>query len=450
MSELYERLAHALPTDHSRQASLPDMLHARLQGGWKPARALSLEADGGRLISSIQKLLPGVMWARCSVEAAAAAPSTSVTSLLATDGCELLCPDGRFDLVLVSLAIERLRRPESALRELRRVLKAGGLLLGQVAQFEALGQGALRNLTVHGLHHILEDAGLRLLELRPGIDGFTLMRRSYDGRPPGMSRYFVETSPINHEIELQAADRRPAVRNFRKLLYAGQVMFAAGDEQTPAALAQPQPPVLQAPVFGGSTDYWRQRYVQGQDSGAGSYGKFAAFKADVLNAVFEELGLRSAIEYGCGDGHQLGLLRIERYVGLDISDEALDRCRRLHGHDSSRRFARDGEHDGATADATLSLDVIYHLVEDDVFERYMRRLFDGATQLVAIYSSNVDEAQTGVPHVRHRRFDDWVRAHAPGWALWRHVPNQHPWNGDHRDGSFADFYLYRPAPACAS
>jgi hypothetical protein len=39
-------------------------------------------------------------------------------------------------------------------------------------------------------------------------------------------------------------------------------------------------------------------------------------------------------------------------------------------------------------DLELSLDVIYHLVEDEVFDAYMRSLFAHAGRFVVIYSSN--------------------------------------------------------------
>ena len=35
--------------------------------------------------------------------------------------------------------------------------------------------------------------------------------------------------------------------------------------------------------FPGSEKYWEKRYIAGGNSGAGSYGKLAEFKAEVLN-----------------------------------------------------------------------------------------------------------------------------------------------------------------------
>jgi hypothetical protein len=97
----------------------------------------------------------------------------------------------------------------------------------------------------------------------------------------------------------------------------------------------------------------------------------------------------------------------------------------------------------------MSLDVIYHLVEDSAFEGYMRQLFAAATRFVVIYSSNREADASDGDHVRHRRFTDWVAAHEPGWRLWRHIANQHPYKGDYRTGSFADFYIFVPVQAAA-
>jgi hypothetical protein len=202
--------------------------------------------------------------------------------------------------------------------------------------------------------------------------------------------------------------------------------------------------------FESSADYWRRRYVEGGDSGAGSYGKFAQFKARVLNELFVEQGIESVIEFGSGDGAQLALFEVPRYLGVDISADAVARCRERFAGQPGRHFITAEEYGGETADCALSLDVIYHLVEDQAFDAYMRRLFAAARRCVAIYSSNrIDEGRRDGEHVRHRLFTEWVATHQPGWVLSRHVPNDHPYRGDWRNGSFADFYLYRPTGQAA-
>jgi hypothetical protein len=199
--------------------------------------------------------------------------------------------------------------------------------------------------------------------------------------------------------------------------------------------------------FGDSGSYWDRRYRSGGDSGAGSYGRLAEFKAEVLNDLVEKHGLRTVIEFGVGDGAQLELANYPAYIGLDVSPAAVEQCRWRFGKDESKAFmvhdCRTTPLDG-TADVTLSLDVVYHLVEDAVFEAYMGQLFDAADRMVVVYSSNRDEPQRAA-HVRHRRFTDWVEANRPGWRLAEMVPNRYPESlTDGGEVSFADFYVYVP------
>jgi SAM-dependent methyltransferase len=199
-----------------------------------------------------------------------------------------------------------------------------------------------------------------------------------------------------------------------------------------------------APKFRGSRDYWESRYVAGGNSGAGSYRMLAEFKAEILNELVEQEGIRTVIEYGCGDGNQLALARYPEYLGFDVSHSAISRCRELFKEDRSKSFRHSDSYAGERADLTLSLDVIYHLVEDEVFDQYMARLFDSSDRLVVIYSSNLEKEVTPeAPHVRHRRFSDWVDRMRPGWRLLEHIPNRYPQTEDNKAGSFADFYIYK-------
>jgi SAM-dependent methyltransferase len=196
--------------------------------------------------------------------------------------------------------------------------------------------------------------------------------------------------------------------------------------------------------FPGSGTYWEGRYAKGENSGVGSYGKFAEFKAEVLNSFVNMERIESVIEFGCGDGNQLRLATYPRYIGFDVSAIALDLCREKFGADSTKSFNPLDMYAGETADLTLSLDVIYHLVEDDVFEDHMRRLFGAARRFVVIYSSNKeDDAGNADSHVRHRMVTRWVEANIDGWSLERRVVNKHPYKGDYKQGSFADFFIYR-------
>src|SRR6266513_1950789 len=183
--------------------------------------------------------------------------------------------------------------------------------------------------------------------------------------------------------------------------------------------------------FPGSAKYWNERYRSGGTSGAGSYGALAQFKADFLNEFVAHHNVRSVIEFGCGDGAQLALARYPKYIGLDVSPIAIKTCIAKFPRDPAKSFfLYDGEcyADNQaifTADLGLSLDVVYHLIEDRIFERYMENLFGAARRFVIIYSSNRDEVIPNT-HVRHRLFSDYVATRCSDYSLLEHVEQRYP------------------------
>ena len=197
--------------------------------------------------------------------------------------------------------------------------------------------------------------------------------------------------------------------------------------------------------FKSSADYWERRYRDGGHSGGGSYNRLAEFKADFLNKFVDEHQIASVIEYGSGDGAQLQLARYPNYLGVDVSLKAIEMCRNIFAGDSSKGFIHsDAMKPGTTADLSLSLDVIYHLIEDLVFEAYMRQLFESARRFVIVYSSNVHEPWPA-KHVRHRNFTSWVEQNKPEWVLQFKTRNAYPYDvADPEQTSFADFYVFAP------
>lgn len=197
-----------------------------------------------------------------------------------------------------------------------------------------------------------------------------------------------------------------------------------------------------------SASYWEKRYGKGGDSGAGSYDRLAAFKAEILNAFVGEHDISSVIEFGSGDGAQLALGTYPDYIGVDVSQAAIDLTRARFAGDPGKRFLHIAEMGPEVrAELSLSLDVLYHLVEDEVFDRYMKQLFDAATRFAIIYSSN-NERPSDAVHVRHRKFTDWVKANRPDFRLVRRIENRYPDNGQGlADTSFADFYIFERVTA---
>lgn len=203
--------------------------------------------------------------------------------------------------------------------------------------------------------------------------------------------------------------------------------------------------------FPGSAAYWEQRYARGGNSGAGSRGAHAEFKAEVINRFVAEQGIETVIEFGCGDGDQLALATYPRYLGLDVTPTQLRRTMARFADDPGKSFALyDPEcfSDAAglvTADLVLSLDVIYHLIEDNVYDVHLRHVFGAARRHVVLFTSDRDDPSlsgTFAPHVRHRPVLRDVAERFPEWKLLQRIDNPRAWRREGASGSVADFFIY--------
>ena len=104
------------------------------------------------------------------------------------------------------------------------------------------------------------------------------------------------------------------------------------------------------PAFRDSASYWESRYAHGLNSGDGSYGELAKFKAEVLNSLVAEHGITSVIEFESGDGNQLELAEYPRYSGFDVSPSAVEACRARFSGDATKDFSLLAAFDDQSAD----------------------------------------------------------------------------------------------------
>jgi len=155
----------------------------------------------------------------------------------------------------------------------------------------------------------------------------------------------------------------------------------------------------------------------GLSSGDGSYGDRAVEKAKIVNDFVYENNIQSVIDFGCGDGNQLSLASYPQYFGLDISATAVAKCRERFKNDPTKIFAIGYQY--FRAEMALSIDVIFHLVEDKDYIEYMQALFAAAIRFVVIYSTDIDTSEDCGGHVRHRKFTDLVPAE---WRLIKQIP----------------------------
>lgn len=201
--------------------------------------------------------------------------------------------------------------------------------------------------------------------------------------------------------------------------------------------------------FTGSRKYWESRYAGGGTSGLGSYGEVAEFKAKVLNDFVKKYNVKTVVEFGCGDGNQLSLADYPSYIGLDISKSAIQLCSARFREDTTKSFFLydpDHFHESqrlSSAELAISLDVIYHLVEDEIFYTYMRHLFSASHRFVIIFSSDTNASAAHLaPHVRNRGFSEWIMKNITGWKLIEKIPNIFADKNELYADAAADFFIY--------
>jgi hypothetical protein len=182
--------------------------------------------------------------------------------------------------------------------------------------------------------------------------------------------------------------------------------------------------------------------VQGANSGSGSYDNLAKFKAKVLNKFVKENKIKTVIEFGVGDGNQLIQARYPKYTGFDVSETAIKMCKELFKGDKTKAFYALDKFKSQKAELTMSLDVLFHLVERKVFEQHIQDLFDASTKFVVIYAADSDDYQTAV-HVKSRKFSDYIKKNMTDWKLVKHIPNEYPYDPSNPEHTtWADFFIY--------
>ena len=229
---IYEDVKDMIPSDHANQSTSRDMLKELHQSGKiaKQPKILDLGCGVGASRDFITKLIPEASWTGVDIESSPEVNARNEirTDMLTFNGVNLPFQDQSFDLIYCHQVLEHVRHVEPLLNEVHRCLRKGGIFTGQTSQFEPYHSFSYWNFTLHGFINIAKDARLEVFSLRPGIDGFTLMERSYQGRPPSFSKWFDQESPKNVEIQEAAFEqgRNKRIANFRKLQFCGQFIFS--------------------------------------------------------------------------------------------------------------------------------------------------------------------------------------------------------------------------------
>jgi SAM-dependent methyltransferase len=231
--DLGELLGHRIPRDHSRQTVADHYAGLFLSRPGRPPepRVMDLGCGPGDSVDLFRSLEPAVRWTGIDL---ARSPEVDErvrrdAEFVTFDGVNLPFEASSYDLVYCKQVLEHVRHPDALMNEVARVLAPGGWLAGSTSQLEAFHSRSTFNYTPHGLTQVLEDAGLDVVELRPAIDGLTLVAWRALGLPGFFYRWWARESPLNRVIELagRAARLDARTRNQVKLTLCGQFAFLA-------------------------------------------------------------------------------------------------------------------------------------------------------------------------------------------------------------------------------
>jgi SAM-dependent methyltransferase len=226
-----ELLQPCLPNDHSRQITAEYYLKLLFGRPERIARVMDLGCGTGGSVDYFRALDSEVQWIGLDIPESpeVSARRRSDAHFYSFDGVNIPFGSGTFDLIYSKQVLEHVRHPSDLLREIHRVLRPGGHFVGSTSCLEPYHSRSLWNYTPYGLRCLIEETELRLIEVRPGIDGVSLILRRLLGAPSFLEFWFAHESPLNMMIGLGGGILRKGHgwTNAAKLVFSGHICFLA-------------------------------------------------------------------------------------------------------------------------------------------------------------------------------------------------------------------------------
>ena len=238
-SRFLDLLGQSIANDHSRQVTPHYFTERLFREKVEISRVLDLGCGSGTSLEYFLTKRTGLKWVGLDIsESPEAASHIGGRGEYRTyDGIHIPYADGYFDLIYCRQVLEHVRHPTTLLRDACRVLKPGGYFVGSTSHLEPYHALSVWNYTPYGFCLLITDAGMRVIELRPGIDALTLIvRRGFRG-----SRLFASwwdrESPLNLAIGFagKAMRKQTSWINAAKLVFCGQFSFLVRKDESPAA-----------------------------------------------------------------------------------------------------------------------------------------------------------------------------------------------------------------------
>lgn len=242
MTSFHDSLEDSIPGDHSRQVASAYHLDALFEEGNSIKTVMDLGCGAGNSIDMFREKDSGIRWIGLDIESSpeGAFRTRDDGEFYAYDGIHIPFDHDYFDLIYSNQVFEHVRDPRGLLKEVARVLRPRGHLIGSTSQLEPYHSYSLWNFTPYGFSLLVREAGLELLELRPSIDGLTLIIRRGLGRPRFLRAFWAIESPLNAIIGIVGKILRKTHVDINriKLLYCGQFCFVVRKPDAPQLLGR--------------------------------------------------------------------------------------------------------------------------------------------------------------------------------------------------------------------
>lgn len=226
---MWNELADYVPNDHPGQVTAEWMVKRIKDKLPSNPVIVDVGCGAGKSVDFFRELFSGCTWVGVDIKESPEVRVRSRTdaTFMEFDGINIPLPTESADLVFSRQVLEHVRYPEELLKDVARILKRDGFMVGSTSQLEPYHSYQYWNFTPFGFKEIANHAGIPLKEIRPSIDGATLVKRTYEGRPKIYSQYFSSESPLNQEIEIWAVETKRSIKQtlMRKLSIAGHFCF---------------------------------------------------------------------------------------------------------------------------------------------------------------------------------------------------------------------------------
>lgn len=225
---LYDVLHEAVSDDASGQLCVAELLNY-VARQIQPSVVVDFGCGASSARHDLHGAFPDATYVGVDVqgspESSAARPGGQ-GNLVFYDGSRLPLRSQCVEFVYSRQVLEHVPSPETAFREISRVLVAGGIFAGSTSHLEAFHSYSYWNPTPYALVQLAKASGLTPILIAPGIDFAALMWRRF---APGSSgdRWLTRESPGNRVISLIGRLKRWSNRytNCVKLQFCGHYYF---------------------------------------------------------------------------------------------------------------------------------------------------------------------------------------------------------------------------------